>query len=110
MARNGIQLQKGVSLPEFQRLYGTEEQCEAALEKARWPGGFRCPRCNAHVHGLVYGSRLKRYQYRSCGHQATLTAGTIMQATKQATKLPLTTWFLARVPCSGVIPWASAPA
>jgi hypothetical protein len=40
---------------------------------------------------LVYGRRLKRYQCRSCGHQATLTAGTIMQATK----LPLTTWFLA---------------
>jgi len=91
MARSGIQFQKGLSLPSFQRLYGTEEQCEAALEKARWPEGFRCPRCNGHEHGLVYGRRLKRYQCRSCGHQATLTAGTIMQATK----LPLTTWFLA---------------
>jgi transposase-like protein len=91
MARNGIQFQKGLSLPEFQRLYGTEEQCEAALEKARWPDGFRCPRCDGHEHGLVNGRRLKRYQCRNCGHQATLTAGTIMQATK----LPLTTWFLA---------------
>ena len=36
MARSGIQFQKGLSLPDFQRLYGTEEQCEAALEKARW--------------------------------------------------------------------------
>jgi len=58
---------------------------------ARWPDGFRCPRCNGHAHGLVYGRRLKRYQCRNCGHQATLTAGTIMQATK----LPLTTRFLA---------------
>jgi transposase-like protein len=91
MARNGIQFQKGLSLLAFQRLYGTEEQCEAALEKARWPDGFHCPRCGAQEHGLVYGRRLKRYQCRSCGHQATLTAGTIMQATK----LPLTTWFLA---------------
>jgi transposase-like protein len=91
MARSGIQFQKGLSLLEFQRLYGTEEQCEAALEMARWPDGFRCPRCNSHEHGLVYGRRLKRYQCRNCGHQATLTAGTIMQATK----LPLTTWFLA---------------
>lgn len=41
MARSGIQFQKGLSLLEFQRLYGTEEQCEAALEKARWPDGFR---------------------------------------------------------------------
>jgi transposase-like protein len=91
MARSTIQFQKGLSLPEFQRLYGTEEQCEAALEKARWPDGFRCPRCNGHEHGLVYGRRLKRYQCPNCGHQATLTACTIMQATK----LPLTTWFLA---------------
>jgi len=91
MARNGIQFQKGLSLPDFQRLYGTEADCEAALEKVRWPDGFRCPRCDGHQHGLVYGRRLRRYQCRSCGHQATLTAGTIMQATK----LPLTVWFLA---------------
>lgn len=91
MARNGIQFQKGLSLPEFLLLYGSEAQCEVALEAARWPDGFRCPRCGDHEHGLVYGRRLKRYQCRSCGHQATVTAGTIMQATK----LPLTKWFLA---------------
>ncbi len=91
MARSATQFQKSLSLPDFQLLYGTEEQCEAALEKACWPDGFRCPRCNGNEHGLVYGRRLKRYQCRNCGHQATLTAGTIMQATK----LPLDTWFLA---------------
>ncbi len=91
MARSGIQFQKGLSLPDFHRLYGTEEQCEAALETMRWPDGFRCPRCDGHAHGLVCGRRLKRYQCRTCGHQATLTAGTILQGTK----LPLTTWFLA---------------
>jgi len=81
MARSAIPFQKGLSLPEFQRLYGTEEQCEAALEKARWPDGFRCPRCNGHEYGLVYGRLLKRNQCRNCSHQATITAGTIMQAT-----------------------------
>lgn len=91
MARRAIQFQKGLSLSEFQRLYGTEDLCEAALEKTRWPDGFRCPRCGGNEHGLVYGRRLKRYQCRICRHQATLTAGTIMQATK----LPLTTWFQA---------------
>jgi hypothetical protein len=40
----GIRFQKGLSLPELQRLYGTEEQGDAALEKARWPDWFRCPR------------------------------------------------------------------
>jgi hypothetical protein len=55
MARNGIQFQKGLSLREFQSLYGSQTQCEAALEKARWPNGFRCPRCGGSEHGLVYG-------------------------------------------------------
>ncbi|MFM9047458.1 MAG: transposase, partial [Cyanobium sp.] len=50
MARSGIQFQKGLSLPEFQRLDGTEEQCEATMEKACWPEGFRCPRCRSQSH------------------------------------------------------------
>ena len=91
MARNGIQFQKGLSLLDFQRLYGTEELCVAALEQARWPTGFCCPRCASHDYGIVYGRRMKRYQCRICRHQATVIAGTILQATK----LPLTVWFLA---------------
>jgi hypothetical protein len=91
MARSGIQFKKGLSLPELQRLYSSEEQCEEALETACWPEGFWCTSCGGHEHGLVYGRRLKRYQCRSWAHQATLTAGTIMQASK----LALTTWFLA---------------
>ena len=77
MSRSAIQFQKSLSLPEFQRLYGSDAQCEAALDMARWPDGFRCPRCYGREHGLVYGRRLKRYQCLSCGHQATLTAGKI---------------------------------
>jgi len=91
MGRNAIQFQKGLSVPDFHKLYGTEAQCEEALAQMRWPRGFRCPRCGGASHGLVYGRRLKRYQCRHCGHQATVTAGTIMESTK----LPLTIWFLA---------------
>ena len=43
MAPNGIQFHKGFSLPEIQ-LFGTEEHCEAALEKKRWPVGILCSR------------------------------------------------------------------
>lgn len=56
-------------------------QCEEALALMRWPNGFRCPRCEGAPHGLVYGRRLRRYQCRQCGHQATVTAGTVMEAT-----------------------------
>lgn len=70
MARSVIQFQKGLSLPLFQRLYGTEELCGGALEKARWPDGFRCPHCNGHEHGLVYagGLALSVPQLRPSGH------------------------------------------
>ncbi len=50
---NRIQFQPGLSLPQFMELYGTEEKCEAALEKARWPNGFQCPRCEGKEYGLV---------------------------------------------------------
>ena len=80
-----------MSLLQVMELYGSEEKCEAALQQARWPEGFICPRSGEKEHGLVYGRRLKRYLCRRCRHQTTLTAGTIMEATK----LPLTTWFLA---------------
>jgi predicted RNA-binding Zn-ribbon protein involved in translation (DUF1610 family) len=79
---NRIQFQSGMSLSQFLELYGTEEQCEAALEQSRWANGFRCPRCGEQEHGLVYGRRHRRYQCRSCRHQTTVTAGTIMEATK----------------------------
>jgi hypothetical protein len=45
MAMNAIQFQKGMSMPEFNRQYGTEELCTEALFQAIWPGGFRCNRC-----------------------------------------------------------------
>ena len=40
MAMNRIQFQPGLSLSSFLTLFSTEAQCEAALEKDRWPQGF----------------------------------------------------------------------
>lgn len=42
---NRIQFQAGLSIDEMLRRYGTEEQCEAGLERSRWSEGFECPRC-----------------------------------------------------------------
>lgn len=36
MAMNRIQFQPGLSMPEFFGQFGTEAQCEAALEAVRW--------------------------------------------------------------------------
>ena len=53
MAMNRIQFQPGLSMPEFLKDYGTEIQCEQALEALRWPEGFRCPRCAGAAHYVV---------------------------------------------------------
>src|SRR5512144_2421779 len=45
MARNKVQYQKELSEAEFERRYGSEEQCSATVAKWRWPDGFVCPHC-----------------------------------------------------------------
>jgi len=91
MAMNRIQFQPGRSMPAFFERYGTERQCEQALQAARWPDGFRCPACGDPRHSeFERGERT----YRQCSRwrrQSTVICGTIFQSTK----LPLRRWFLA---------------
>ncbi len=91
MTMNRIQFQPGLSLPDFLRDFGSEAQCEQASETARWPQGFRCPRCTGQAHYVVRDGARKVFQCAACRHQVSLIAGTLLQGTK----LPLTTWFLA---------------
>lgn len=89
MAINRVQFQKGLSLAEFQKRFGTEEQCLQSLLQSRWPQGFTCPEC-----GSLRAYRLNcrpLFQCADCHHQTSVTAGTIFASTK----LPLTIWFLA---------------
>src|SRR3546814_2721420 len=37
-------------------------QCEQALEAARWPEGFRCPRCAGTVHCVLRDGTRKVFQ------------------------------------------------
>lgn len=91
MARTSIHFQHGMSLREFMDSFGTAAQCEAAVVAARWPNGFRCPRCDASEHGIVTQAARRLFQCHACRYQASAIAGSLMEHTK----LPLTTWFLA---------------
>lgn len=91
MPMNPIQFQRGMPLPEFLAHYGTDAQCEAALERARWPEGFRCPICGHCEYTPVHRDRQRLYQCRACRHQASLRVGTVFESSK----LPLSIWFLA---------------
>ena len=91
MKTNCIQLQKGLSLNQFLAKYDNEQQCEASLEVARWPGGFQCPKCGSKHYGSYRRDAVKVFQCNDCRTQTTLKEGTIFHSTK----LPLTVWFQA---------------
>lgn len=89
MPKNKIQFQQGLSLPKFLNSYGTEKQCEKVLYSMRWPQGLVCPNCGDSNHYELKTRKL--YQCSTCKRQISLISGTIFEATK----LQLTTWFLA---------------
>jgi hypothetical protein len=76
---------------EFLDRYGSEAQCEAALIAARWPEGFACPRCGSGANCFFRREGRLYFQCRACRHQCSVISGTVFEATK----LPLTRWFLA---------------
>lgn len=73
---------------EFESRFNTEASCRAYLFRHRWPEGFSCPRCGGM---RTWPSSRGRYVCRRCGHQMTVTAGTIFQDTHK----PLWMWFRA---------------
>ena len=89
MKTNRIQFQAGLSLSQFIDSYGEEQQCEAAVEKSRWPNGFHCPKCDSNQFSCFRKGSVKVFQCRTCRKQTTLTEGTIFHSTK----LALTKWF-----------------
>jgi len=103
---------RGKSLIDVQKELGTEEQCLAYLEAARWPSGLACLKCgsmkvaktvsvvkarrDSKRTGVRKGDDIgKRYLYDclepQCGHQFTATTGTIFHDSH----LPLNVWFHA---------------
>ena len=89
MSRNTVQFQKGMSLGDFMKCFGSEALCREALFKWCWPQGFVCPQCGGTSYCTLKSRAL--YQCHRCHHQSSLSAGTLFAGTK----LPLTAWFLA---------------
>lgn len=76
------------TLRELEQRFSSEAACRAYLLHLRWPEGVQCPRCQGR-RGWTTARGL--WSCRSCGHQASVTAGTIFQDTR----LPLSLWFRA---------------
>ena len=73
---------------ELERRFSNEQACREYLFALRWPSGFGCPRCGM---GKAWPLASGRWQCAGCGHQISVTAGTVFQDTRT----PLTGWFRA---------------
>jgi len=65
---------------EFLDQFSSEDACLGYLEGLRWPNGFICPSCG--VASLPYRASRIRMMCKDCGHQSTVTAGTIFDKTR----------------------------
>lgn len=88
----------GTSLPEFpdnllgfQRMFPDEVACLRYMEQVRWPGGFVCVRCGVRGEPQRLAKRGRVLRCRSCHHEASVTAGTVMHRSKT----DLHVWFWA---------------
>ena len=85
-----MEVRKPQSLLEFQGLFSSESACTAYLEAIRWPDGFACPACGVSDEAQRLVTRPRILRCRHCHNDVSLTAGTIMHATR----VPLQVWFL----------------
>jgi transposase-like protein len=73
---------------EFNERFHDDAACRTYLESIRWPEGARCPRC---PQAKVWTMKVPFYRCAFCGHDFTVTAGTLFADTH----LPLRWWFQA---------------
>ena len=86
-----VQFQKGLSEADFDDLFGSEEQCHAALVGGAGPMVSICPDCGAGGHCIVKRGARRLFQCNACRKQTSVKAGTIFASSK----LPLRLWFKA---------------
>lgn len=76
------------TLPEFEEWFADEDACRQYLARVRWGAGFRCPSCGSSRD--PWETKRGLMHCRQCGHQVSVTAGTVFEGTRK----PLRMWFL----------------
>ncbi|MGH8699780.1 MAG: IS1595 family transposase [Burkholderiales bacterium] len=75
--------------PAFEARFRTEDDCRAYWIKARWGGTPACAKCECtRVWAIRRGTT---FECAACGHQTSLTSGTVLEKTRK----PLKMWFRA---------------
>ena len=74
---------------EFEARFATEEDCRAYWIAARWGGEPACVRCESRRVWTIRSGTT--FECADCGHQTSLTSGTVLEKTRK----PLKMWFRA---------------
>ena len=74
---------------EFEKTFATEEDCRAYWINARWGGHPACARCECTDVWPERDGTL--FECADCGHQTSLTSGTLLEKTRK----PFKVWFRA---------------
>jgi transposase-like protein/Zn ribbon nucleic-acid-binding protein len=75
--------------PDFEARFATEADCRAYWIEARWGGTPACARCRSTRLWSERDGFL--FECADCGHQTSLTSGTVLEKTRK----PFKTWFRA---------------
>lgn len=86
-----VRLAFPMTLLEMQRMFPDENAAAAYLRAVRWPNGFVCRLCGLKDEPYVFKKRPTVLRCRTCRHNTSITAGTVMHATRT----PLMVWFWA---------------
>ena len=74
---------------EFEARFATEEDCRDYWIEARWGGKPACARCASTRVWTIRGGTT--FECAECGHQTSLTSGTVLEKTRKPFKM----WFRA---------------
>jgi Zn ribbon nucleic-acid-binding protein/transposase-like protein len=74
---------------EFEARFATEEDCRDYWIEARWGGKPACARCASMRVWTIRGGTT--FECAECGHQTSLTSGTVLEKTRKPFKM----WFRA---------------
>lgn len=78
-----------MKLTEFSKRFDSEAACEQYLKEAREKAGVVCSKCGGKKQ--YWNKCRSRWVCANCGHETTLTSGTVMHGSN----LPLLYWFTA---------------
>lgn len=89
--RGSVRLAFPTTLLEMQHMFPDENAAAAYLRAMRWPDGLVCRFCDWKDEPYVFENRTTVLRCRKCRHDTSITADTVMHATRTS----LQVWFWA---------------